>query len=147
MNRDNIIDDKLASLQNKKNDICQEMASIFSKYITNLMVKSADGKTISLRTINSKDKLLEAFSIVSKEYQAIRDFKTYIDKDEQSEYLIFGYKWEDWLSDFQIVYKKMELTKKLAKINEAVCELEKFYSGERKEENSFNSLLNDIENI
>jgi len=115
--------------------------------VTNLQVCTNDGKIINLRTVNTVDKLAEAFGIINSIKTNRDNFKALIANDLEDELTIFGYKWSDWVHDFQYVYKKMALTEKLLKVNDAIKNIEKFYSGDRKEENAFNKLLNDIDSI
>lgn len=145
--RDNVIDEKLDMLHEKKAKIETELSEL-PKFITNLIVKTGS-EMYNLRTVGSVDTLKKAFYEVCRIQISEEMFVTQIadgDKNAANP-TINGYAWSEWVSDFKTVYKKITLNESLNKVNNAIKDIEKFYSGDRKEENAFNALLGDIDNI
>ena len=145
--RDIVIDDKLNMLREKKAKIEAELSEL-PKFITNLIVKTGS-EMYNLRTTWSVETLKKAFYEISRVKMADDMFVNQVADGDQSvaSTKIEGYSWEEWLSDFKTIYKKITLNNTLNKVNNAIKDIEKFYSGDRKEENAFNALLTDIDNI
>ena len=145
--RDNVIDLKQKELYEKKDNLIKKIHDL-PKYKTNLIYND-NSKSFNLRAVNSIDKLQEVYFEIYKKEEAAKSFSNMLKDvvDVKPTAKVCGFFIEDWLNDIKTIAAKISYTEKLNAINDALNNIEKFYSDERKEENAFNSLLSDIENL
>lgn len=147
MNRDLTIDEKMQMLSSKKDEYTNIINSIPNP-ITNLRISSRNSNDFSFRACSTLNEIYDGFKKIEAESSAIKSFNSLIsDTGEQLDYIIFGYPYSAWQEDIKNIAKKLIYNQKFNAVNKAITNLEKFYSGDRKEEIAFNSLINDIENL
>ena len=148
--RDKIIDNKLSELKSKK-EALQKTLNEIEKPLTSLMLNYNGHEIYNLRTISNVDKLYEVYSLLHKEVEQINKFNIDIVGEYlpmyNIDYKIYGYPWHWWLHDIKDIYIKIVASSKLNEVNKAINEIEKYYSGDRKEENAFNELLSNIDQL
>ena len=148
MERDNIIDSKISELTEKKNRLESTLARL-KKFKTNLTVKTRT-EVFNFRTCTNINDVFRGYMMLYNEWNAIEDFNkmiSSIDVNAKVNPLFHGFTREEWEEDIKNLCLSIVSNEKLAKVNAALKDLEKFYSGDRKEENAFNALLDSIGNI
>lgn len=148
MERDNIIDSKISELTEKKNRLESTLASI-KKFKTNLTVRTRT-EVFNFRTCTNINDVFRGYMMLYCEWNAIEDFNKLISSVDVSTKVnpsFHGFTREEWEDDIKNLCLFIESNEKLAKVNAALKDLEKFYSGDRKEKNAFDSLLANIDTI
>ena len=148
MERDNIIDSKISELTEKKNRLESTLASI-KKFKTNLTVRTRT-EVFTFRTCTNINDVFRGYMMLYSEWNAIEDFNKLISSVDVSTKVnpsFYGFTREEWEDDIKNLCLSIESNEKLAKVNAALKDLEKFYSGDRKEKNAFDSLLANIDTI
>lgn len=148
MERDNIIDSKISELTEKKNKLESTLASL-KKFKTNLTVKTRT-EVFNFRTCTNINDVFRGYMMLYNEWNAIEDFNKMIssvDVNVKVNPSFHGFTREEWEEDIKNLCLSIESNEKLAKVNAALKDLEKFYSGDRKEKNAFDSLLANIDTI
>ena len=148
MERDNIIDSKISELTEKKNRLESTLASI-KKFKTNLTVRTRT-EVFNFRTCTNINDVFRGYMMLYSEWNAIEDFNKLISSVDVSTKVntsFHGFTREEWEDDIKNLCLSIESNEKLAKVNAALKDLEKFYSGDRKEKNAFDSLLANIDTI
>lgn len=148
MERDNIIDSKISELTEKKNRLESTLASL-KKFKTNLTVKTRT-EVFNFRTCTNINDVFRGYMMLYSEWNAIEDFNkliSYVDVSTKVNPSFHGFTREEWEDDIKNLCLSIESNEKLAKVNAALKDLEKFYSGDRKEKNAFDSLLANIDTI
>lgn len=148
MERDNIIDSKISELTEKKNKLESTLASL-KKFKTNLTVKTRT-EVFNFRTCTNINDVFRGYMMLYNEWNAIEDFNKMIssvDVNVKVNPSFHGFTREEWEDDIKNLCLSIESNEKLAKVNAALKDLEKFYSGDRKEKNAFDSLLANIDTI
>lgn len=148
MERDNIIDSKISELTEKKNKLESTLASL-KKFKTNLTVRTRT-EVFNFRTCTNINDVFRGYMMLYNEWNAIEDFNKMIssvDVNAKVNPSFHGFTREEWEEDIKNLCLSIESNEKLAKVNAALKDLEKFYSGDRKEKNAFDSLLANIDTI
>lgn len=148
MERDNIIDSKISELTEKKNKLESTLASL-KKFKTNLTVKTRT-EVFNFRTCTNINDVFRGYMMLYNEWNAIDKFNAILASAkiaETADLSFHGFTREEWEEDIKNLCVKIDANARLAKVTSALKDLEKFYSGDRKEENAFNALLDSIGNI
>lgn len=141
MNKDNVIDSKVKDLKDLQSEI-QEKLDTLPKFITNMKVESSN-----LRTVGNVDELRKMFHVIYEKNLANNAFDRIIAEDTTKEHLIEGYTYDQWVQDFQTLYKKLTYNQKLTQIQTSIKALENYYTEDKRVEQKFNSLLDDVEKL
>ncbi len=148
MKRDNIIDSKIDELTSLKNSLEATLATL-PKFKTNLTVKTRTD-VFNFRTCSTINDVFRGYMMLSAEWNAIDKFNAILASakiTESADSSFHGFTREEWEEDIKNLCVKIDANARLAKVTAALKDLEKFYSGDRKEENAFNALLDSIGNI
>lgn len=146
-NRNLVIDDKILSLKNLKTEL-QEKLNNIPKPNTNLILSIADRTNINIRTCKTISTLYYAYSLVSQEALCIDEFNNALkDFNIIHDVKIGNWTISEWKEDIINCTKKLILEEKLKKIENALIDLEKYYTDDRKEEIAFDNLLSEIDKI
>lgn len=148
MKRDNIIDSKIDELTSLKNSLEATLAAL-PKFKTNLTVKTRTD-VFNFRTCSTINDVFRGYMMLSAEWNAIDKFNAILASAkiaESADPSFHGFAREEWEEDIKNLCVKIDANARLAKVTAALKDLEKFYSGDRKEENAFNALLDSIGNI
>ena len=148
MKRDNIIDSKIDELTSLKNSLEATLAAL-PKFKTNLTVKTRTD-VFNFRTCSTINDVFRGYMMLAAEWNAIDKFNAILASakiTESADPSFHGFTREEWEEDIKNLCVKIDANARLAKVTSALKDLEKFYSGDRKEENAFNALLDSIGNI
>lgn len=141
MNKDNVIEGKVKDLKDLQSEI-QEKLDTLPKFLTNMKIESSN-----LRTVGNVDELRKMFHIIYEKNLANNAFDRIIAEDTGKEHLIEGYTYDQWVQDFQTLYKKLTYNQKLTQIQTSIKALENYYTEDKRVEQKFNSLLDDVEKL
>ena len=148
MKRDNIIDNKINELTVLKASL-EETLSTLPTFKTNLTVKTRTD-VFNFRTCSTINDVFRGYMMLSAEWNAIDKFNAILASAniaETADPSFHGFTRAEWEDDIKNLCVKIDANARLAKVTAALKDLEKFYSGDRKEENAFNALLDSIDSI
>lgn len=141
MERDNLITQKIADLKAKLDDI-NVAIGLIPTYKTNLIVADTNCRAIT----NAAD-MFKPWKLIKQEHELIEEFIDTFGQSSLRSKNVFGYTYDDWMTDIHNRIKEINLTNKKQEIEDAIKKLNRFYSEDKRATDSFNELLNSIDMI
>lgn len=145
--RDELIQQKLDELTERKEKLEKKLVDYSKDYKTNLTISSDGVSVINLRTVNDIDKLTDKFFprliVLADSIREARSLLLGI-KCTRDNMIVYGYKFKDWEEDFLKLVNKLKTIEELDKINKAIKQLPEFFTDEKKDDDLFNNILNSV---